>query len=838
MSSTTLNLPYKRFVAQVSTGASRPKSTYLSLMAENLEALKACPWREAADVPVALVNHDFTAASHFSDAYDAFKMTGAWDANEEKEVAFAGMAAYRFAIPESAASVAISSVTLPISRDRFLLGGVHVAAVLDNSATPSDDWAVVTGQGASAHLANSAANIVASRPADGALTITSTDLASLATTGKDYLWIYVTLEDYVDWWQQYSATEARQYAIEGSAMLVGGSAEVTFAAEVTPDAEPAVLLAGGSSPTWLQPLPTVNVGATAPTVAVGDEQVDTFFTPAVNVRSPLEAQFQLSGAISDTYGGMYSFDVTVTLNGESAVSAIISGVKKFTDGSSEFGPSTMLEIDGGSGIKWLGYVCPMWTLVNSVNYYYLHVYIKMPFTYTDVDSSVGMVQVTSPDVKYYVSSSASMSSSTANATPPGYRNGSASWTVQLYSVATRYWMLRMTGGVPTMMDMCGSPNEGSGQGLASVVTGSSPSWSVAVGGHSFDVAVDGRDVTLSESASGQSWDFELSEELAGEAYFDPAVNLHLGDETVEAYGMAAAVGDFSHAVATFEAGTQPPHAEVLGRLARMSRAAAGAMLYLHPESGTLVDELDVLRGVPRFWRAAADPTGQSACQPGLSVWYRRASTPSDAGLGIVQRDAPGNEGVVSNPAFLQLALLALRAPSASCARLVLQNFKSDTTTPTTNVATAITNHFKLRFVAWRSPADQWDGSNAFAMAAMASMPSIYRADGPSSVSWSVDCTGGLLRFGTRHMTAERIGISKTIIGNIAASAEIEIPIASPVGEGDVVLIAPEVLGFADGAGGASKYFGRSGDPATATDAGKGWARYAHNLGWFPRVTGE
>ena len=69
----------------------------------------------------------------------------------------------------------------------------------------------------------------------------------------------------------------------------------------------------------------------------------------------------------------------------------------------------------------------------------------------------------------------------------------------------------------------------------------------------------------------------------------------------------------------------------------------------------------------------------------------------------------------------------------------------------------------------------------------------------------------------------------------AASAEIEIPIASPVGEGDVVLIAPVVLGFADGAGGASKWFGRPSDPSLGT---AGWARYEHNLGWFPKVTGE
>ena len=190
MSATTVKLPFKRFVAQVSTGEPRPKSSYVALMAENLEALKACPWREAGEVPVALADHDFTKASHFSDAYDAFKMTGAWDAKTQRETAFAGMAAYRFAIPEGAAAVAISSVTLPISRDRFLKGGVHVAAVRSASGEPSTRWSVVTGPCASAYLANDAANIVSSRPADGALTID-------APAGADgYLWIYLTLEDY------------------------------------------------------------------------------------------------------------------------------------------------------------------------------------------------------------------------------------------------------------------------------------------------------------------------------------------------------------------------------------------------------------------------------------------------------------------------------------------------------------------------------------------------------------------------------------------------------------------------------------------------------------------
>ena len=114
------------------------------------------------------------------------------------------------------------------------------------------------------------------------------------------------------------------------------------------------------------------------------------------------------------------------------------------------------------------------------------------------------------------------------------------------------------------------------------------------------------------------------------------------------------------------------------------------------------------------------------------------------------------------------------------------------------------------------------------------MPSVYRSDGPSEVSWSVDCTGALLRFGVRNMTAERVGVSQAVPGEIAANAQIAIPLVASVGAGDVVLIAPEVLGFADGTGAASVHFGRQDDPSQGTP---GWARYAHNLGWFPRVTG-
>ena len=241
MSTTTLKLPFKRFVAQVSTGAPRSKSTYLSLMAENLEALKACPWREAADVPAALTGHDFTAKTQFSDAYDAFKLSGNYNSTNMTEIAYAGMAAYRFTVPASAISggVSITGVSLPISRDRFEAAGVHVAVALSNSAYPSDDWSVVRGSGAqaaSALLTQTAAYLTAGSPAGGTADL---DLSGVVPGNPPtYIWVYVTLEDYTSHWSRYNIKEQRLYAIEGSAMLTGGSAAFTFGGEVTADTTP------------------------------------------------------------------------------------------------------------------------------------------------------------------------------------------------------------------------------------------------------------------------------------------------------------------------------------------------------------------------------------------------------------------------------------------------------------------------------------------------------------------------------------------------------------------------------------------------------------------------
>ena len=155
------------------------------------------------------------------------------------EIAYAGMAAYRFTVPASAVSgsVPITSVELPIARDRFEKSGVHLAVALSNSATPTSDWAVVRGAGelaASSQLEQMGkANLMAGTPGDGVVTI---DLSKVSGGNPAaYLWVYVTLEDYTARWTMYNAKEKRLYAVEGSAALVGGSAEVTFGGDVAAD---------------------------------------------------------------------------------------------------------------------------------------------------------------------------------------------------------------------------------------------------------------------------------------------------------------------------------------------------------------------------------------------------------------------------------------------------------------------------------------------------------------------------------------------------------------------------------------------------------------------------
>ena len=810
---TTLNLPFKRFVAQVSTGTPRIKSSYVALMEENLTALKACPWREADEVPVTLTPHDFMQSSYFGDAYDAFKMTGAYNTANMTEIGFAGMAAYRFTIPAAALSfgseVALTSVALPVSRDKFLRSGVHIVVALSSATVPSTDWATIRGTGDLAKSGLSQADVP--YLIDGTVGSESivVDLSGVATNPQPYLWVYVTLEDYTDSWAMYDKKEQRLYAIEGSAMLVGGSVAATFAGDVDPDSSAAVtLLPGGSSPDWLQPLPTGYAGATPPTLS---DIVETFFTDAQTVETALAyevahafetANFEGTLTMRCLGATVQSISVRFREKGRVTWDAALMSQNAVIDGTTYAWGFLGANTGGTSGL----YLCIQ--RENAINVY-------VPAGETEYKIQGGFFAYDA------FSSGERMPSDSLH-----YVGGVTS--VAPFSSSSYYLMLQLADGVPSAMDKSSTPSESGRQNLPSVVSGSESPWTITLGGQEYTVAISGSAVTL-KLGSQALGTWTSSYDPGDTTAFDVSANLRFpgatAHEAVADYGLAAAVGDFSSAVATFEAGTQPANAELLGRLARMSRQSAGAMSYLHPAAGALADELDTLRPVPRFFRAETSP--QSTCQPGLSAWYYRPSTGSTAAAALAYRDGAVSVVSVDKPVFLQLALLALRAPRAFENRIVIMN----------GSGAAITNGFALRFVAWRSPAADWDRSTSFALAAMATMPSVYRSDGGDSVTWTVDCNGSLAPFGSRTVYAKRLGASEVIAGDIDDGTDIEIVLSDSVAEGDVVLIAPEVVGFADGAGGASVTFGRQANPATAASFGA-WARYACDLGWFPTVTGS
>ena len=277
MSSTTLDLPFVRYVKRVTNGALLSKYSYLAMMADNANALKDAPWKlslvaqNEVSMPVNKVSatdatYDesgvMTSPPSFnafmSDAFDAFQQGG--DARKENATmcGYAGCVAYRFKIPTSAASIPLSSVSLLIQRDRYCRAGVRVALALSNEAYPSNDWDVVRGTASGAIVSPSTAseasgvaswgflgqssvgNLISSRADDGTITFNASGTGgfpALSVTGKSYLWVYLTLEDYQSYWTMYNATDPRYYSIEGSAMLVASRSQFTFSGDVTPDSE-------------------------------------------------------------------------------------------------------------------------------------------------------------------------------------------------------------------------------------------------------------------------------------------------------------------------------------------------------------------------------------------------------------------------------------------------------------------------------------------------------------------------------------------------------------------------------------------------------------------------
>ena len=285
----TIKLPFKRFVRQVSAGQALSKYGYISIMEANGEALKSADWKEAKAATGSLTVNQLsktdgktddsgqytqlpTFTVYLDSKYDAFVQAGDAVSKMGTLCGYAGMVAYRFTLPTTNPG-AITSFKVGIQRDRYLRAGVRVAAQLSDSAEPSGDWSVIRGEASGSIVSPSTAPgegvtgvtsfgflgqtytpyLLAGRAALGEITFDAETFPALSTAANyTYLWVYISPEDFAGYWDMYNEEEARHYYIEGSAALVPASTDFTFStAAVSP--EPAVsfeLVRGGVVPSF------------------------------------------------------------------------------------------------------------------------------------------------------------------------------------------------------------------------------------------------------------------------------------------------------------------------------------------------------------------------------------------------------------------------------------------------------------------------------------------------------------------------------------------------------------------------------------------------------------
>jgi hypothetical protein len=208
------NLNYTRFTKQGSTELTAILATEQAAK-DAYAAMRTAAWSQSA-----------IAASNFpprnalqtgSDtSYDAYKFVGDYASGNQK--AYAGCVAYRIAVPQDALDLSsdVTSVSVPVLVDRWLIDGIHVAAQVSSSPEPSSEWAVIRAGDASL-----SAQLTGLTPkAEQAGTLTVTLPASMAALA--YLYVYLTLEDYETF---------RGFWVEGGALVSGTGMTVTLTAD-------------------------------------------------------------------------------------------------------------------------------------------------------------------------------------------------------------------------------------------------------------------------------------------------------------------------------------------------------------------------------------------------------------------------------------------------------------------------------------------------------------------------------------------------------------------------------------------------------------------------------
>ncbi len=240
---TTLNATASRFIKRAKSGTIT-NTQWLGSMESTAAALETAPWRRAYAAASRLpINNPLL--THDDDAYDAFQQSGAAVPESGEQGIWMGAAAYRIKLP---AGEPVTGVSFRLAADKFAVGGLRVAAVLSDDDVPPAAWGMCLKGGvgaiedATGAFATPATETAAgSGIYDGVLATTeplvsrelnkagefSLDLSS-ELAAHAYLYLIITMQDYGRW--------RREYYVEGSGLIDGGSLAVTFSG--TPAAMP------------------------------------------------------------------------------------------------------------------------------------------------------------------------------------------------------------------------------------------------------------------------------------------------------------------------------------------------------------------------------------------------------------------------------------------------------------------------------------------------------------------------------------------------------------------------------------------------------------------------
>lgn len=240
---TTLNATASRFIKRANSGVIT-NTQWLGSMESTAAALETAPWRRAYAAASRLPLNN-PLLTHDDDAYDAFQQSGAAVPESGEQGIWMGAAAYRISLP---AGEPVTGVSFRLAADKFAVGGLRVAAVLSDDDVPPAAWGMCLKGGvgaiedATGAFATPATETAAgSGIYDGVLATTeplvsrelnkagefSLDLSS-ELAAHAYLYLIITMQDYGRW--------RREYYVEGSGLIDGGSIAVTFSG--TPAAMP------------------------------------------------------------------------------------------------------------------------------------------------------------------------------------------------------------------------------------------------------------------------------------------------------------------------------------------------------------------------------------------------------------------------------------------------------------------------------------------------------------------------------------------------------------------------------------------------------------------------